>query len=213
MFFRYVLGFLLVGIIGLYADESQNQKRQVYMLKGQLYEQEQKVKLAEISEQKNGFFIGAILGNINLKSTPAGYQNLHPLLYGFRGGYQKYLRNYIAGLRFYAEYLRGDMKNADYQLGSVNLDLLADIPLNEDKAYSLGAFAGVGMAWTAFNQKSVGRFLNQLGTTINLGIALSLNLKHRIELSMKIPPVKLQEEDLREFSSTNLYLISYNFLF
>lgn len=207
--------FILILIGFLRADddaELKDQKRQVYMLKGQLYEQQHKAKLAKIAEEKNGLFVGGVLGTMTVGGT--GYEDIHPLVFGAKVGYQKYLNNYIAGLRFYGEYLGGsDFEGVFYQLGSVNLDLIADIPLDSDNRYSIGVFAGIGMGWTSFSDKDTERLLNRFGPVVNLGIAITLDLKSRIELEMKIPPIKLDDSQTFKFSSTNLYFVSYNFLF
>ncbi|PAF49094.1 hypothetical protein BKH41_03115 [Helicobacter sp. 12S02232-10] len=216
MFFKRLILCLLFALsfsFGLETDKPADQKRQVYMLKGQLYEQEQKLRLEEMAKEKNGFFVGLILGNITLNATPAGYVDSHPFLYGARVGYQQYLKDYIGGLRFYGEYLRGDMESMAYQLASFNLDLIADVPLDDDKKYALGVFGGVGMGWMDYADQAVKPPLSQFGVVINLGIALTLNIRHRIELGLKIPPIKTKETSLYRFATTNAYLISYNLLF
>lgn len=223
--------FILILSGFLRADddaELKDQKRQVYMLKGQLYEQQNKARLAKIAEEKNGLFVGGVLGTMTISGTD--YEDIHPIVFGAKVGYQKYLNNYIAGLRFYGEYLgSSDFEGEFYQLGSVNLDLIADIPLDSDNRYSIGVFAGIGMGWTSFSEdKSVHLLNNDLlnndgtssksslqrfGPVVNLGIAITLDLKNRIELEMKIPPIKLDDSQKFKFSSTNLYFVSYNFLF
>lgn len=204
--------FILILSGFLRADddaELKDQKRQVYMLKGQLYEQQNKAKLAKIAEEKNGLFVGGILGTMTISGTD--FEDIHPIVFGAKVGYQKYLNNYIAGLRFYGEYLgSSDFEGEFYQLGSVNLDLIADIPLDNDNRYSIGVFAGIGMGWTFFTQK---QSLERFGPVVNLGISITLDLKSRIELQMKIPPIKLDDSQKFKFSSTNLYFVSYNFLF
>lgn len=204
MFFRYLfLIFLLSGIGGLWADISSRNAREAYMLKGQLKEQEQEKEFVVVAKQKSGLFVGGFLGNITLKKTPSQVLNLYPLIYGARVGYQKYLNNYIAGLRFYGEYAMAGTEKGLYQLGSVNLDLMVDVALSEDKRYALGIFGGVGMGWAGFNN------LNALGMVTNLGIALTLDMRHRIELELKIPPTSLNGGVL----TSNLYFVSYSFLF
>lgn len=219
--------FILILSGFLRADddaELKDQKRQVYMLKGQLYEQQNKARLAKIAEEKNGLFVGGVLGTMTISGTD--YEDIHPIVFGAKVGYQKYLNNYIAGLRFYGEYLgSSDFEGEFYQLGSVNLDLIADIPLDSDNRYSIGVFAGIGMGWTYFIEKKSFYLLNNDGTSsaksslqrfgpvVNLGIAITLDLRSRIELEMKIPPIKLDDSQKFKFSSTNLYFVSYNFLF
>lgn len=191
--------------------ELRDQKRQVYMLKGQLYEQQHKAELAKIAKEKDGLFVGGILGTMTVDGS--SYEDIHPLAFGIRSGYQKFLNNYIAGLRFYGEYIGGsDFEEMFYQLGSVNLDLIADIPLDSDKNYSIGVFAGIGMGWTSFSDKNSKSSLERFGPVVNLGVAITLDLKSRIELEMKIPPIKIDDSQFK-FTSTNLYFVSYNFLF
>lgn len=207
MFFkRLFLVLLLFGIVGLWADVSNEKAREQYMLRGQAKEKEQAKELAAIAMEKSGLFVGGFLGNITLKSAPSQVLNLYPLVYGVRVGYQKYLNNYIAGLRFYGEYARADTQKGFYQLGSANLDLMVDVPLSEDKKYALGIFGGVGMGWAGFSDKNS---FNTFGMVIDLGIALTLEIRHRIELELKIPP----ESFNTGISSSNLYFIGYSFLF
>ncbi|MDO7253297.1 outer membrane beta-barrel protein [Helicobacter cappadocius] len=192
-------------------DGLEDQKRQIYMLKGQLYEQQHRAELAEIAKQKNGLFLGGILGSMTVDSL--SYADVHPFVAGVKVGYQKYL-NYIAGLRFYGEYIGGsDFEEMIYQLGSVNLDLIADIPLDSDQRYSIGFFAGVGMGWTYYSDSVTKPALEHFGPVVNVGIAVTLDLRSRIELEMKIPPLKINDSQKFKFSSTNLYFVSYNFLF
>ncbi|PAF53194.1 hypothetical protein BKH42_07290 [Helicobacter sp. 13S00482-2] len=212
---RSIVICLLMAILCdfLMADDDglEDQKRQVYMLKGQLYEQQNRAKLAEIAKQKNGLFLGGVLGTMSIDR--ANYIG-HPIALGAKIGYQKYLSSYIAGLRFYAEYLgASDFQEILYQLGSVNLDLIADIPLDSDQRYSIGFFAGVGMGWTHYDDKLTKSALGNFGPVVNMGMAITLNLKSRIEVEMKIPPIKLNDSQKFKFSTTNLYFVSYNFLF
>ncbi|PAF43329.1 outer membrane beta-barrel protein [Helicobacter sp. 11S03491-1] len=217
MFFRQIILIFIIGL-SLHAqqaqtDSSENKEIQAYMLKGQLYELQEKQKSLEIAKQKNGLFVGGILGNATFESTPIENNNLHPLFYGARVGYQKYLNDSIAGLRFYGEYIRSDAYKVAYQLGSFNLDLLADMPLDKDKKYTLGAFGGVGMSWIGYGNSLSRVDFYGIGVNVNLGIALVLNIKHRFELEMKIPPIKNQQIETGTLSTTNIYLVSYNYLF
>ncbi|PAF47530.1 hypothetical protein BKH46_03635 [Helicobacter sp. 12S02634-8] len=216
MFFKHTLQGILLFILAamaLRADELASQKREVYMLKGQLYEQEQALKLADIAKKKNGIFMGVILGSMTFNT--AYYAQVHPLVYGLRVGYQKYLKDYIGGLRFYGEYLRADTTKMTYQLGSANLDVIADVPLDNNNRYALGGYAGVGMGWVGYGMNTFGLKpdVSHLGIVFNLGLALTLNIKHRIELGIKIPPLVSQAKGLYSFATTNAYMVSYNLLF
>ncbi|WP_033604054.1 outer membrane beta-barrel protein [Helicobacter pylori] len=210
-------------------EEIHKKKRQLYMLKGELHEKNEAILFQQMAKTKSGFFIGAILGDIGINAHPyekfellSGIQ-ASPLLYGLRSGYQKYFANGISGLRFYGEYLGGAMKGfksdslASYQTASLNIDLLMDKPIDKEKRFALGIFGGVGVGWNGMyqNLKEIKGYSqpNAFGLVLNLGVSMTLNLKHRFELALKMPPLKETSQTfLYYFKSTNIYYISYNYL-
>lgn len=192
---------------------------QIYMLRGQLYEAQQAQRDREITKGKSGVFVGLVLGELNLKVN--GISNgSFPLVYGLRVGYQKYIRRGVGGLRCYAEYLGGvagsvlrSNQSSFYQMASMNVDLVMDKPIDIEKKYAVGVFGGLGVGWNGY--KDYPKALknpNGFGVIINFGIALTLNTKHRIELALKIPPLKYSHAFSYSFASGNVYYISYNFL-
>ncbi|GAA9345407.1 outer membrane beta-barrel protein [Helicobacter pylori] len=210
-------------------EEIHKKKRQLYMLKGELHEKNESILFQQMAKNKSGFFIGVILGDIGINAHP--YEKFEllnniqasPLLYGLRSGYQKYFANGISALRFYGEYLGGAMKGfksdslASYQTASLNIDLLMDKPIDKEKRFALGIFGGVGVGWNGMyqNLKEVKGYSqpNAFGLVLNLGVSMTLNLKHRFELALKMPPLKETSQTfLYYFKSTNIYYISYNYL-
>ncbi len=214
-------------------EEIHKKKRQLYMLKGELHEKNESILFQQMAKNKSGFFIGVILGDIgiNAHSNARSYESFEPLssiqasplLYGLRSGYQKYFANGISALRFYGEYLGGAMKGfksdslASYQTASLNIDLLMDKPIDKEKRFALGIFGGVGVGWNGMyqNLKEIKGYSqpNAFGLVLNLGVSMTLNLKHRFELALKMPPLKETSQTfLYYFKSTNIYYISYNYL-
>ncbi|WP_033755861.1 outer membrane beta-barrel protein [Helicobacter pylori] len=210
-------------------EEIHKKKRQLYMLKGELHEKNESLLFQQMAKSKSGFFIGVILGDIGVsahsyeKFEPLSNIQASPLLYGLRSGYQKYFANGISALRFYGEYLGGAMKGfksdslASYQTASLNIDLLMDKPIDKEKRFALGIFGGVGVGWNGMyqNLKEIKGYSqpNAFGLVLNLGVSMTLNLKHRFELALKMPPLKETSQTfLYYFKSTNIYYISYNYL-
>ncbi len=214
-------------------EEIHKKKRQLYMLKGELHEKNESILFQRMAKNKSGFFIGVILGDIGVSahSNARSYESFEPLnniqasplLYGLRSGYQKYFANGISALRFYGEYLGGAMKGfksdslASYQTASLNIDLLMDKPIDKEKRFALGIFGGVGVGWNGMyqNLKEIKGYSqpNAFGLVLNLGVSMTLNLKHRFELALKMPPLKETSQTfLYYFKSTNIYYISYNYL-
>ncbi|GAA8106361.1 outer membrane beta-barrel protein [Helicobacter pylori] len=210
-------------------EEIHKKKRQLYMLKGELHEKNEAILFQQMAKNKSGFFIGVILGDIGVsahpyeKFEPLSNIQASPLLYGLRSGYQKYFANGVSALRFYGEYLGGAMKGfksdslASYQTASLNIDLLMDKPIDKEKRFALGIFGGVGVGWNGMyqNLKEVKGYSqpNAFGLVLNLGVSMTLNLKHRFELALKMPPLKETSQTfLYYFKSTNIYYISYNYL-
>lgn len=210
-------------------EEIHKKKRQLYMLKGELHEKNESILFQQMAKSKSGFFIGVILGDIGVSTH--SYEKFEllsniqasPLLYGLRSGYQKYFANGISALRFYGEYLGGAMKGfksdslASYQTASLNIDLLMDKPIDKEKRFALGIFGGVGVGWNGMyqNLKEIKGYSqpNAFGLVLNLGVSMTLNLKHRFELALKMPPLKETSQTfLYYFKSTNIYYISYNYL-
>ncbi|AFI06610.1 outer membrane beta-barrel protein [Helicobacter cetorum] len=209
-------------------EEIHKKKRQLYMLKGELYEQEKILLTHKVAQEKSGFFMGVLLGEVGIKayfhrSNQLGSIQNYPLVYGIRGGYQKYFVDGFSGMRFYGEYFGGAMQGfknnslASYQIASLNLDLIMDKPIDKEKRFALGVFGGLGVGWNGMFEKlrDIKGYSqpNGFNLVLNLGVSMTLNLKHRFELALKMPPLKeASQRFLYYFKSTNVYYISYNYL-
>ncbi|BEG56440.1 hypothetical protein NHP21005_01280 [Helicobacter sp. NHP21005] len=134
-------------------------------------------------------------------------------------GYQQYFNPYF-GTRIYGDllFIPGFGKYATlngsttangfggffYGLGSLNMDMLFDAPLERQKKHFLGIYAGFGVGlmvlkdkrYNAFSQVVQAGFsspdtlwhtLVQVDYTINLGVAFTYNRHLRFEVGTKIP--------------------------
>ncbi|WP_053825330.1 outer membrane beta-barrel protein [Helicobacter heilmannii] len=213
---------LCACVVCVLSARSAIQERQfeIYMLKGQLYEAEQAKLDQKMAKKKSGLFLGAVLAETSLKVNGITNKGF-PLIYGVRVGYQKYLgRSEVAGLRLYGEYLGGVAQSvlqagqtSTYQIATMDLDLVMDKPVDKYKKYAVGVFGGLGVGWSGYKDyASAKNNPNGFGLIINLGVALTLNTRHRIELALKIPPIKYSHAFSYSFAGGNIYYISYNFL-
>nr|SFZ71442.1 OMP1321 [Helicobacter baculiformis] len=192
---------------------------QIYMLKGQLFEAAQRKFAQEVARQKSGPFIGLLLAQARVKVDGTSNGSL-PLLYGLKAGYQKCIRSDVGGLRVYGEYMGGvnrsvlkPEQSSSYQIVSFNVDLVMDKSMDKKKKYAIGVFGGLGVGWSAYKDyPSALHNPNSFGLVVNLGVALTLDTRHRIELALKIPPLKTTHAFSYSFVSGNAYYISYNFL-
>ncbi|GMB92959.1 hypothetical protein NHP200010_06700 [Helicobacter bizzozeronii] len=197
----------------------QEKQFQIYMLKGQLYEVQQAQLDKQVAKRKSGVFMGVVLAELNLKVDGVSNGSF-PLLYGVRVGYQQYLKGGVVGLRYYGEYLGGvagsvlkDNQSSSYQIASLNVDLVMDKPIDAERKYAIGVFGGLGLGWNGYKDyPKATRNPNGFGVIVNFGVAITLNTKHRIELALKIPPLKSTHAFSYSLTSGNIYYISYNFL-
>ncbi len=208
---------------GTFTREKRSPKAQkdfeIYMLKGQLYEI-QELKLAqEVAKKRSGVFIGALLAQTSLQIAGTKVDSL-PLFYGVRAGYQKYIGSDVGGVRVYGEYLGGVNKSvlqanqsSSYQMASANVDLIMDKSIDAKRKYAVGVFGGLGVGWNGYKDyPSATHNPNGFGLVVNLGVALTLDHRHRLELALKMPPLKSSHAFAYAFASGNIYYISYNFL-
>ncbi len=223
MFSKSPLLLILCVCLNLNADNNTDlarKKFKIYMLRGQLYETKQAMLDQKMAKKKSGAFIGFVLAEVSLKVNGITNQSF-PLIYGLKLGYQKYLgHSEVGGLRFYGEYLGGvarsvlqPSQSSFYQIASMNVDLVMDKPIDAGKKYALGVFGGLGVGWNGYKDyPKATNNPNGFGVIVNLGVALTLNTRHRIELALKIPPVKYSHAFSYTFASGNIYYISYNLL-
>nr|WP_104694962.1 outer membrane beta-barrel protein [Helicobacter salomonis]SFZ72893.1 OMP674 [Helicobacter salomonis]SFZ73026.1 OMP1022 [Helicobacter salomonis] len=230
MFFRRAVQGLFLGTLVLNTcwggvsvhqqrDISSEREFQIYMLRGQLYEAEQAKLVQEVAKRKSGPFVGVLLTQTLIRINGIRSAGL-PLLYGLKIGYQRYVKSDIGGLRVYGEYMGGVNKSvlkpeqsSAYQIASFNVDLVMDKSIDTRKKYAIGVFGGLGVGWSGYKDyPSAVHNPNGFGLVINLGISMTLNIRHRIELALKVPPLKVSHAFAYSFASDNLYYISYNFL-
>ncbi|WP_104697121.1 MULTISPECIES: hypothetical protein [unclassified Helicobacter] len=217
MFFKSIVILMLaVFVLADEVDDTVYEKqKEIYLLKGQLKAIESEKYAEETLKSKEGFFIGAILGNSFFRNSSYTTNEGYPIIVGIKGGYQKFLNQTQAGFRAYLDYLVGfnfiDSKYI-YQNVTANFDAIGDVMFGRDKRYGISFFGGYGMGLVnvGFLDKARSSNYSDLGIFINLGVGVVLNLKHRIELHLKIPPVKSFGGNL---VISNLYLIAYQYVF
>ncbi|PAF43330.1 outer membrane beta-barrel protein [Helicobacter sp. 11S03491-1] len=140
-------------------------------------------------------------------------------MFGGKIGYQSFFNPYF-GARVYGDVMlsgglpsSGVINKEDgekigsliYMLGSLNLDLLADIPLSSSYKHFIGGYLGLGFGSMILldeaNQEKIRPLLNgsyhsnnilwntllQVDYTFNAGLSLTINTKNRIEVGAKIP--------------------------
>ncbi|PAF51585.1 outer membrane beta-barrel protein [Helicobacter sp. 13S00477-4] len=149
-----------------------------------------------------------------LKSPLNTQSNL--LMFGGKAGYQSFFNPYF-GARVYGDVMlsSGDIKDKKdgnkigsliYMLGTLNLDLLLDVPLDKKYKYFVGGYFGIGVGVMILldnanknkmkllmqdgNYSSDHIFwdtLLQVDYTFNTGVSFTINRKNRIEVGAKIP--------------------------
>ncbi|WP_281769467.1 outer membrane beta-barrel protein [Helicobacter ailurogastricus] len=187
-------GFFLGGGWGLgMIDESYNSQQAKSVALGIPQQQEMFKKLPKLS------------GAANMMNVELGYQQYFNPYFGTRI-YGDLL--FIPGFANYTT-LNGDTASRGfggffYALGSLNMDMLFDAPLEKQKKHFIGAYAGFGVglmmlkdkSYTAFRQvvqegytspETLWRTLVQVDYTINLGVAFTYNRHLRFEVGTKIP--------------------------
>lgn len=218
MFFRGIgivivlLSFILGDEIG---DSIYEKQKEIYLLKGQLKTIEDEACAQKTLKTKEGFFIGTALGNSSFRDSGNIINNGYPIILGIKGGYQKFFNQTQAGFKAYLDYLVGFSfieSKYIYQNITANFDVVGDIMFGKDKRYGISFFGGYGMGLVSVGISDKIRRASyfDLGIFINLGVGVVLNLKHRIDFHLKIPPVKSFGGDL---TISNLYLIAYQYVF
>ncbi|WP_170118047.1 outer membrane beta-barrel protein [Helicobacter mustelae] len=203
------------------AEALHQKQKELYFLKGQLQQIEEEDLQSVNQKGKSGLFLGVGVGNM-LFNYNAKLD--YPVLLNFRIGYQQFFPRTSAGLRFYA-----DMANVFYgkqkqtiwaALTTLNIDVVGDIMLDKKKRYGISFSGGIGAgslmgkrtsrdaALFGFNNNKLEK---QWALTFNLGVGVVLNLKHRIELQMKIPPSSLEINSFLKFRS--VYMVNYQYTF
>lgn len=216
MFFRYVV-LVVLFLIPMLAqqdgigDQRQKQKEK-YLLSAQLEglkaEQDRKQRLLD----RNGFFLGGGIGSGQISQNQ---DTAYSILFALKGGYQKGFEGMPMGVRVYGEFdfLGIPVKPLNfYNTASVNLDITADFLLDKSFSYGIGFFAGVGFGGVyGYTDK---RALGEWSTFLNFGVSAIMNIRHRIELSMRLPSTqKLILGQSQEVSISNLFLVNYLYQF
>lgn len=215
MYFRLILFFVFNFFVWCNETESDvaEKQKEIYFLKGQLWNIEEQKKNQENLKLKNGFFVGVTIGNSAFEIKNITLDRYYPFLIGTRGGYQKFFENTQAGFRVYLDYLVGvgfiENNKYIYQNATVNFDVMADVMFDRNKKYGIGFFGGYGMGILSAHIYNTKDYFD-LGLFINFGVSIILNIKHRIDLYFKIPPIKNFGNTL---NTDNLYLITYHYIF
>lgn len=208
MFFRFIGLFLPL----LIAFATENKQKEIYFLNGQIQEIKTLQDLSEKAQQKSGFFVGGSVGNsvFSLRHNPQ--IKLYPVLLGMLGGYQKFSHN--AGFRTYLEYfasadVSNDMQYFYHNL-AFNIDFLRDIML--EQKYGIDFFGGLGFGHHLFVGKHKLEKIQDMDFEMfaNLGVGAILDIKHRIELHLKIPLTRGFNANLN-YAYT--YFVSYYYNF
>ncbi|PAF53195.1 hypothetical protein BKH42_07295 [Helicobacter sp. 13S00482-2] len=153
-----------------------------------------------------------------LKSPLCTQTNLY--MFGGKFGYQKFFNPYF-GARIYGEAMlsggpmAGDTTNTQtgdkigtliYMLGSMDFDLMVDIPITHSYKHYVGGYIGLGFGAMILldnvNKDQLKSLLKdtsyssdhllwdsllQVDYTFNMGLSFTVNTKNRIELGVKIP--------------------------
>lgn len=194
-------------------DSIQDKQREIYMLRGQEEQLKKEKEAQENLQPKSGFFVGGVVGNSAFVNEANGKTFFtYPIVLGAKGGYQKFITGTQAGVRAYVDYLTGlnevERRNYFYQNGAFNFDFMGDIMLDRMHEYGLSLFGGFGLGVLGLSAGSLQDYY--LGVFVNLGAGVVLNLQHRVNLHLKIPPVKDFGENIR---IGNMFLISYEYVF
>lgn len=198
-------------------DKSQNKQRELYMLRAQAQQLKEQKEAQENLLAKNGFFIGGIVGNSSFVSEEnAKKLPTHPVVIGLKGGYQKFIGGSQAGIRAYVDYIAGIAeiesalggRDVFYQNAAFNVDFMGDIMLDRAQEYGLSLFGGFGLGALGVSAKGLQDYYG--GVFVNLGAGVILSLQHRVNLHLKIPPVKNFRGGL---VIGNMFLVSYEYVF
>lgn len=155
-------------------------------------------------------------------------------MFGLKLGYQQFLGigdlayKSPIGMRFYIDSYAGYAENDRNTLtmlqvaSAYNIDILLEKHVPNTYSY-LGAFLGIGYGVTGFIQtytdtsilsplKSSELLYSAEGMFYNLGLALTLAAKHRLEFYYKILPKK-EYKDKFYYTSTDLITFAYQYTF
>ncbi|MDO7253298.1 outer membrane beta-barrel protein [Helicobacter cappadocius] len=153
-----------------------------------------------------------------LKSPLLTQANLY--MFGGKFGYQKFFNPYF-GARIYGEGMlsggpmAGDITDTEngnkigtliYMLGSMDFDLMVDIPITHSYKHYVGGYIGLGVGAmilldnankdqlksllkdTSYSSNNLlWNTLLQVDYTFNMGLSFTVNTKNRIEVGAKIP--------------------------
>ncbi len=199
-----------IGAQGAQADLKQQdfqKQKQIYFLKSQLHQLEQEEVLKKANQSLSGFFAGGGVG-----AGTFGWQNSfeHPLMWALKAGYHQIFSTSSMGVRSYVEYdwISYPVKPLNfYHTGSLNLDLTADFLLDKPHRYGIGFFAGLGLGGIYYHASS-GAFGRWSGF-FNLGCSAVLNIRHRVEFSLRLP----LDKALNVPRAKNLFFVNYLYKF
>ncbi len=174
-------------------------------------------------KNRSGVLIGFSLGGMDMeldssiKSDKGSFS-----MYGLRFGYQGFPGNKFLGFRLYMDAYAGIGDNKalvveTQTLGAYNADLLLDLHIPGTYTY-LGLIAGVGYGFVAYDYQynsifSKGYVKLQMPTAfVNLGIALTMSAKHRVEFYAKLPTTDEYTEKFY-YKTSPLLTAAYQYTF
>ncbi len=218
MFFKRILGFLFV-LTFLYAQEESNvlnidsqKRKERYFLAAQLEEIKSQQKKEKKILSKNGFFIGGGVGSGEFSQS---IDTHYPLMFAFKGGYQKSFASTPMGVRVYGEFdLIGiPVKPLNfYHTASINLDATIDFLLDKNYSYGVGFFAGIGLGgvFGYMDRENLGLW----SSFFNFGISAIMNIRHRIEFGMRLPSAsRLKMKSFEDINISKMLFVSYLYKF
>ncbi len=175
-------------------------------------------------KNRSGVLIGLSAGSmgIDLKSSVKSGEGSYSM-FGLRLGYQSFPGNKFLGFRLYIDAHAGIGENNTFttemqSLGAYNADLLLDLHIPGTYSY-LGLIAGVGYGFVAYDYRYNDLLFSekyvklQMPTAfVNLGVAITMSAKHRIEFYAKLPTTDEYNEKFY-YKTSPLITAAYQYTF
>ncbi|PAF47816.1 hypothetical protein BKH46_03010 [Helicobacter sp. 12S02634-8] len=178
-------------------------------------------------KEKSGRYFGVGLGGFQIKKNYQGtFIQSYPAALLLKGGVQTFfnknigIRGFFAfdvatGLVNYA--LTKDPSDSFYAMLSLGIDLIGEFPLGNSYKHFLGVFAGVGGGATIYtDNQNFSLFKKAIyagGVMIEGGVSLDIFIKHRIEIGLKVLPTAKTLLNNREFETSIMPYVMYNYQF
>ncbi|CBG40609.1 outer membrane beta-barrel protein [Helicobacter mustelae] len=156
--------------------------------------------------KKGGQYISFGLGTsvLRLKQEIHGKKNTYvPVLFVFKAGSQTFFTKGV-GIRGYFEFdtysenlnygFKRPPTTSFFGFFSVGIDLLTEFPITPNQKNFLGAFFGIGLGASIFTDNIHYKFFKNsfvsAGFIAEVGVDLTINIKHRISIGVKTTPVQ-----------------------